>query len=533
MNRFSNYKLTDILTIITVVVFLSITTLTILLVNHNMKEQALREAEAKAHILIDRNMATHTYFSHILKPRLFEWTAPFRTPEYFDPSWMSSTYAIREIHKYFNSLNPAGYYIKDAAINARSPENEADDYERAFLDKLNNDKSLESYSEIRVLNGKPYFVVLKRGESMEESCLRCHSTPGNAPKDLLKHYDPERSFHRKAGDLVSTISLRIPLSAAYEGMNQTSMKLSVLLAIVLAFLFGVQIFIYRRFLLSPIGIIRDKAIEIAGSEEHLGEKIPEPFGKELRDLSDAFNEMSVKLRIGRDHLEDRIEERTGELKTSNEQLQQEINQRRQMEKALEDSHGRLERNLKGTIDVISETIELKGPYAPGHHQRVTRIASAVAAEMGLTDFQVKGIELAAAVYDIGLIHIPIEFLQQDADKLDGIKLTMYQGYPTMGYNMLKQIEFPWPIAEMTLQHRENYDGSGFPKGIKGEDILIEARVLAIADAIEDLTVHRIYREALAMDKALEIVSKGSGTLYDPAAVEACLGLFNEKGYKLA
>lgn len=202
-----------------------------------------------------------------------------------------------------------------------------------------------------------------------------------------------------------------------------------------------------------------------------------------------------------------------------------------MENALRESHARLERNLKGTIDVISKTIELKGPYAPEHHQRVSRIASAIATEMGLSDFQVKGIELAAAVYDIGLTSVPIEFLQ-DTEQLEGIKLTMYQGYPQMGYDMLKKIEFPWPIADIILQHRKCFDGSGFPRGIKGEDILVEARILAVADALGNLTCHRSFRNALPIEAALEEISKHKGTSFDPEVVDACLRLFRDRGYKM-
>ena len=143
-----------------------------------------------------------------------------------------------------------------------------------------------------------------------------------------------------------------------------------------------------------------------------------------------------------------------------------ITRRRQAEAALLESHARFERNLQGAINVISETIERKGSYPPGHHRRVVALASAIAREMGLTDFQMQGIELAAAVYDIGLMDIPIEFLQ-DTNHLEGIQRTIYRGYPKTGHDTLKKIEFPWPIAEIILQHRECFDGSGFPQGLKG------------------------------------------------------------------
>jgi len=151
--------------------------------------------------------------------------------------------------------------------------------------------------------------------------------------------------------------------------------------------------------------------------------------------------------------------------------------------------------------------------------------------MGLTDFQVQGIELASVVYDIGLIDIPIEYLQH-ANRLDGIKLALYQGYPQTGYDVLKKLEFPWPIADIILKHRECYDGSGFPLRIKGEAILIEARILAVAYALEDLTTHRSFRNAFPLSEALEKISSHSGSKYDPDIVAACLRLFTEKEYKM-
>ncbi|MDD5170968.1 MAG: HD domain-containing protein [Syntrophales bacterium] len=208
-----------------------------------------------------------------------------------------------------------------------------------------------------------------------------------------------------------------------------------------------------------------------------------------------------------------------------------ITARKQAEAALRESHVGLERNLKGSIDVISETIERKGPYVPGHHRRVASLASAIAQEMGMTDFQVQGIGLAAAVYDIGLMDIPIEYLQ-DTGKLEGTKRALYQSYPQSGHDSLKKIEFLWPVADIVLQHRECYDGSGFPQKIQGEAILSEARVLAVADALEDLTAHKSYRSAFPLSKALEEVSSHSGSRYDPEVVAACFRLFNEKGYRM-
>jgi HD-GYP domain-containing protein (c-di-GMP phosphodiesterase class II) len=229
--------------------------------------------------------------------------------------------------------------------------------------------------------------------------------------------------------------------------------------------------------------------------------------------------------------EEILTEYVNQLNDANAVLEKEVAERKQAEEALLESHSMLERNLKGSIEVISKTIERKGACTPGYHRRVAALASAIAQEMKLTDFQVQGIGLAAAVYDIGLIDIPIEFLQ-DTDRLEGLKLAMYQSYPQTGHDTLMKIEFPWPIAEIILHHRECFDGSGFPRGLKGEATLIEAKILAVTDALEGLTSHLVNRSAFPISEALEKISSQSGSKYDPDVVAACLKLFKEKGYKM-
>lgn len=334
MRKYHNLKMMHIVSICIGTFFVISASLIVILVNYSMRQEALREAESKARILLDRNLATHMYFSQILKPRFFEWTAPFRSKAYFEPSWMSSTYANREIQKYFQSINPFGYYVKDAAIDARNSENEADDYEKAFLKKLKADNNLKSHSNVHIINGRPYLIVLRRGEVIEGACLQCHSEPGKAPAGLLRQYGAEKAFHRTIGDLASVISMRIPLADAYAGVSNTSIQLSVILVIGLVVLLGTLFFLYQSFLIAPIGVIRDKALELAGTGEHLGDTIPRPGSRELNELSDAFNEMSRKLRIGRDQLEDQVKKRTFELHSTNEALKKEIEERKQMEEAL-------------------------------------------------------------------------------------------------------------------------------------------------------------------------------------------------------
>ena len=214
-------------------------------------------------MLLSHNLAVHTYFSHELKPKLFAWSEPFRSPDYFEPTWMSSTYAIRQMNHYFKSLEQSKYYYKECAINARSPENEADPYEKTFLEELQKNPKLVTRSEIRTINGQPFFVIMRRGEQMEGSCLRCHSTPDRAPDNLVKVYGPTRSFGRRVGEQVQAISIRIPLAAAYEQANYLSWQLSGMFLAMLGVLFAGQAWISKRWLFDPMEAIRHKAQEIA------------------------------------------------------------------------------------------------------------------------------------------------------------------------------------------------------------------------------------------------------------------------------
>ena len=334
-------KISSRLFLATGAIFIIAGIIIVALVNYMERQQALVEAETKACIILNRNLAIHTYFTRQLKPKLFGSTDPVRSKDYFEPTWMSSTYAIREIDKYYRLLESGDYYYKESAINARSPENEADAYEKSFIEEMNADSGLVTRSVVRVIDGKPYFVVLRRNEVMEETCLRCHSTPDKAPADLVRYYGPERSFNRKVGEVVSAISIRVPLAFAYENADRFSWQLSILLLTVLGGLFGLLWFINKRMLLKPLLAIQNKALMISSSDEHLGEQIPLPAGRELRELTAAFNDMSTGLRHHLDHLEERVKERTAEIFKINEQLKQKVEEYKQAADALRESESRL------------------------------------------------------------------------------------------------------------------------------------------------------------------------------------------------
>jgi PAS domain S-box-containing protein/putative nucleotidyltransferase with HDIG domain len=206
-----------------------------------------------------------------------------------------------------------------------------------------------------------------------------------------------------------------------------------------------------------------------------------------------------------------------------------ITERKETARRLEQSLRKLERTIEAIIQAISSTMETRDPYTAGHQKRVTQLASLLAKEMGLPASQVAGIRVAGLLHDIGKISIPTEILSKPG-QLTASEMAMIRFHPSVGYDILKNIEFQWPVADIILQHHERLNGSGYPSGISGEDILVEARILAVADVVEAMSSHRPYRPAVGKDKALQEIARGEGTLYDPVVVKTCLEAFNDKGF---
>ena len=190
----------------------------------------------------------------------------------------------------------------------------------------------------------------------------------------------------------------------------------------------------------------------------------------------------------------------------------------------------LRRAMEGTLEAMASIVEIRDPFTAGHQQRVAKLASAIAEEKGLPKEQIEGIRVAGLVHDIGKIYVPVSILSKPG-KLDEHEFEMLKAHPEVGYKILKKIKFPWPIAQIVLEHHERIDGSGYPQGLSDESILLEARILGVADVVEAMASHRPYRPALGIDKALEEISRNKGILYDPDVVNACIKLFSERGFK--
>jgi PAS domain S-box-containing protein/putative nucleotidyltransferase with HDIG domain len=203
---------------------------------------------------------------------------------------------------------------------------------------------------------------------------------------------------------------------------------------------------------------------------------------------------------------------------------------RRLERELQQSYERIRKTLKGTIDAIANICEKRDPYTSGHEKRVAQLACAIAGEMGLSEDQVEGIRATSCLHDIGKMEVPAEILSKPT-RLTNIEFSLIKAHSQTGYEILKGVEFPWPVAQIILQHQERLDGSGYPNGLKGKEIMLEARILAVADTVEAMSSHRPYRPALGLDTALKEITQKKGILYDPAVVDACLMLFRRKRFQ--
>jgi putative nucleotidyltransferase with HDIG domain len=202
-------------------------------------------------------------------------------------------------------------------------------------------------------------------------------------------------------------------------------------------------------------------------------------------------------------------------------LEQEVNKRTLQVK----------KTLEGVTHAIATITEMRDPYTAGHQRRVAELSCAIAKEMLRPAEEIEGLNIAGALHDIGKMHVPAEILSKPG-RLTELEIRMIRTHCQAGYDILNNIEFPWPIAQIILQHHENMDGSGYPCGLSGEDILLRARILRVADVVEAMASNRPYRPALGMGQALEEIAKNKGKLYDTDVVNACYNLFYEKGFKL-
>jgi PAS domain S-box-containing protein len=212
-------------------------------------------------------------------------------------------------------------------------------------------------------------------------------------------------------------------------------------------------------------------------------------------------------------------------------INRDITGRKEAEKERLASAEKLEQTLLQIIEAIAATVEARDPYTAGHQRRVAQLASAIALEMGLPDDKVRGLYLAATIHDLGKIRIPAEILSKPGT-LNSVEFELVKTHPQTGYDIIRDVQFPWPIAQMVLQHHERLDGNGYPQRLASEQMLLEAKILAVADVVEAMSSHRPYRAGLGLDAALDEITKQRGIRYDSDVVDSCIALFRDKKFEM-
>jgi PAS domain S-box-containing protein/putative nucleotidyltransferase with HDIG domain len=266
---------------------------------------------------------------------------------------------------------------------------------------------------------------------------------------------------------------------------------------------------------SAIRDINGKEIEIQG------------VGRDITTQKDAEAEL-IKIQA---KLEELVKERTGELERANLNLQREIVERKKAETEIAHTLDIYRKALEGIILSMGTVMSKRDNYTAEHQLRVANLAVAIAEELGLEESRIEGLKLAAEVHDIGKISIPAEILTKPGELTD-LEYMIIQTHPRSGYEILCSIDFPWPLAEIIVQHHEKIDGSGYPESLRGDEILLEAKIICLADVVEAMASHRPYRASLGINAALEEIEQQRGILYDEGVVDACLRLFRDKEFKL-
>ena len=275
--------------------------------------------------------------------------------------------------------------------------------------------------------------------------------------------------------------------------------------------------------ITPVGILSSVIIPacVAPPIAYSILRLAQRLGFAEKEVLDAYNSLELQVRM-----------RTAELVQANRQLQEEIASRARSEQKLKRGLVRMKKNLEKTITAIAAVSEIRDPFTAGHQKRVTTLACAIAEEMAIPDEQREWLRLAAIVHDIGKINIPTEILVKPT-RLSEPEFNIIEAHPQIGHDILREIEFAQPVATIVLQHHELMDGTGYPQELSGDQIMLEARILVVADVIEAMASHRPYRPAQGIGMALEEILHNRGELYDPDVVDACLRVFYEKNFAFA
>lgn len=255
-----------------------------------------------------------------------------------------------------------------------------------------------------------------------------------------------------------------------------------------------------------------------------------PITDENKDI--FSNEIVIKSNTGKEYfIEYDVSRLTNDIEKNNGNVfvLRDISERKSAEEERKHTLSMLRNAIDGSIKAMAMTVERRDPYTAGHQRRVTDLARAIAQEMGLSKYEINGIRMAGVIHDLGKISIPAEILAKPG-RLSDIEFSLIKTHCQVGYDILKTIDFPWPVAQIVYQHHERVDGKGYPRGVGGNSILLEARIIAVADVVEAMASHRPYRASLGLELALEEITKNKKILFDETVVNACLSVIKSNGF---
>jgi len=498
---------------------------------------------------------------------------------------VNPAYMTRQVHELLD-LRKHGNRGHITSLNPIRPENKADAWETRALNRFEKGES-EVFSVEKMENGKEYFRYM-HVMKVEKACLKCHAAQGyklgdirggisvsvpshpymqtqraanesiilghsvlwalgigalffggrkqaKATAELLRSEEDFRKIFEHAVDAMYLIEpqTRRIIDCNHKASEMTGYSAAELKNMTVMQLHPKQ----ERAQIPEIfkGIIERGSAEGISGINHIrkdGSLIPIEVNASLIELGGRL----VNLSSVRD-----ITKRAQQMKENEEArramlyMLEDMNESgAAVEQALKTNQLQLEQmreNLKDTINAVARAEEARDPYTAGHQRRVAVLANLIARQMGLDEEQALGIYLGAAIHDIGKIRLPSEILSKPS-RLRPVEYELIKTHPQVGYDILKDIDFPWPIADIALQHHERLDGGGYPQGLRGDQICIEAKIVAVADVVEAMASDRPYRAGLGIDKALEEIRKNSGVLFDPEVVEACEKVVTSKKFDL-